>query len=204
MVSRTYFLEILLPLPCPSNFFTSRIILSSLLSQPALWSRGMILAQGARGPGFKSRRSPPNFLTYFLNLSHGLLRVKFSLPSLESDFYLSELIYFAHFAMRHHVLTFKICCFCFQDGLTCKSKDKSPAYAIYSSRNELRLINIRNFLIRPLLTNLKNTVALDFYYTREKTFIFWVRILCFKFSLDPLRFSLMRETDTEMAKSRAK
>merc|ERR1712008_307827 len=74
-------------------------------------------------------------------------------------------------------------CFCHedyyleQDGLTCKSKDKSPAYAIYSSRNELRLINIRNFLIRPLLTNLKNTVALDFYYPREKTFIFWTDVV---------------------------
>ena len=65
----------------------------------------------------------------------------------------------------------------FQDGVTCKSKDKSPAYAIYSSRNELRLINVRNFLIRPLLTNLKNTVALDFYYTREKTFIFWTDVV---------------------------
>ena len=30
MASRTYFLEILLPLPCPSDFFTSKIILSPL------------------------------------------------------------------------------------------------------------------------------------------------------------------------------
>lgn len=63
------------------------------------------------------------------------------------------------------------------DGFTCKSKDKSPAYAIYSSRNELRLVNVRNGLNRPLLANLKNTVALDFYYTRHKTFIYWTDVV---------------------------
>ena len=36
---------------------------------------------------------------------------------------------------------------------------------------------MRNFLLRPLLTGLKNSVALDFYYTREKTFIFWTDVV---------------------------
>ena len=63
------------------------------------------------------------------------------------------------------------------DGFTCKSKDSTAAYAIYSSRNELRLINVRNFLMRPLLSSLRNTVALDFYYTRAQTFLFWTDVV---------------------------
>ena len=33
--------------------------------------------------------------------------------------------------------------------------------------------------------------------------IIWVRILCLKFSLNPLRFSLMRETDTKMTTAKS-
>ena len=33
--------------------------------------------------------------------------------------------------------------------------------------------------------------------------IIWVRILCLKFSLNPLRFSHMRETDTEMTTAKS-
>ena len=63
------------------------------------------------------------------------------------------------------------------DGFNCKSKDQSIPLAVYSSRNELRSINLRTFAMRPLLSSLKNTVALDFFYSKNETLVFWTDVV---------------------------
>ena len=63
-------------------------------------------------------------------------------------------------------------CYCHEDyyleldGFTCKSKSNVRPLAVYSNRNGLRSIDLKTGLIKSILTNLKNTVALDFYFDR--------------------------------------
>ena len=48
------------------NVVESMHILNNPILTPARWSRGMIRASGARGPGFKSRTSPEILKLVFL------------------------------------------------------------------------------------------------------------------------------------------
>jgi low-density lipoprotein receptor-related protein 1 (alpha-2-macroglobulin receptor) len=65
------------------------------------------------------------------------------------------------------------------DGFTCKSKnDASPPLLVFSTRSEIRSINLRSGIARPLISSLKNAVAIDFYHDRkeDRDFVFWVDV----------------------------
>ena len=53
------------------------------------------------------------------------------------------------------------------DGFTCKSVNNATPYVIFSSRFDLRAVDLHTFNVKSLITSLKNTVALDFYHTDD-------------------------------------
>ena len=53
------------------------------------------------------------------------------------------------------------------DGFSCKSLDASPASIIYSNRHEIRSLDLHTMVQRPLVSGLKNTIALDFYHSTD-------------------------------------
>lgn len=64
------------------------------------------------------------------------------------------------------------------DGFTCKSLDTTPAYVIYSNRHEIRSLDLHTTIMsRPLVSGLKNTIALDFYHSKEGDLIFFTDIV---------------------------
>lgn len=63
------------------------------------------------------------------------------------------------------------------DGYSCKSKDPSVPMVIFSSRTEIRGINLRTGVSRPLVTSLKNAISLDFHFEGDQRFIFWADVL---------------------------
>ncbi|XP_063218358.1 prolow-density lipoprotein receptor-related protein 1 [Bacillus rossius redtenbacheri] len=63
------------------------------------------------------------------------------------------------------------------DLFTCKSTDPETPYVIFSNRHELRGVDLHTFNVKALISSLKNTIALDFYHTRETNTIFWTDVI---------------------------
>lgn len=64
------------------------------------------------------------------------------------------------------------------DEFTCKSKDSTPAYIIYSNRHEIRSLDLQTTIMsRPLVSGLKNTIALDFFHSEDGDLIFFTDIV---------------------------
>ena len=63
------------------------------------------------------------------------------------------------------------------DRFTCKSKDGAHPQIVFSNRHELRAIDLRKGVVRPLISSLKNTIAVDFFYdTDRKNHVFWTDV----------------------------
>lgn len=76
-------------------------------------------------------------------------------------------------------------CFCYpdyylkeDDNITCKSVHGDIPYLVFSNRHELREINLHNpSSFNSLISNLRNSIALDFYH-QDKTYqIFWTDVV---------------------------
>jgi hypothetical protein len=61
-----------------------------------------------------------------------------------------------------------------EDGVTCKSITSESPYLVFSNRHELRGLYLNNTSsFQSLISNLRNSIALDFYYYNGKYDIFW-------------------------------
>ncbi|CAH1393043.1 unnamed protein product [Nezara viridula] len=75
-------------------------------------------------------------------------------------------------------------CYCIEgyilepDGFSCKSNDSATPYVIFSNRHELRSVDLHSLSVRPLISSLKNTIALDFLHDpKGADIIFWTDII---------------------------
>ncbi|XP_060065626.1 low-density lipoprotein receptor-related protein 1-like [Ylistrum balloti] len=59
------------------------------------------------------------------------------------------------------------------DGYSCKPTE--PVYIIFSNQYQMRQVELTNYTYASLVSGLKNTIALDFYY--EGNYIFWTDVV---------------------------
>ncbi|XP_052236453.1 prolow-density lipoprotein receptor-related protein 1-like isoform X3 [Dreissena polymorpha] len=64
------------------------------------------------------------------------------------------------------------------DDFTCKPLESDPVYVIFSNRHELRRVDTATSSAVSLISGLRNTIALDFYYNRDGyAVLFWTDVM---------------------------
>ncbi|KAG8200378.1 hypothetical protein JTE90_028559 [Oedothorax gibbosus] len=63
------------------------------------------------------------------------------------------------------------------DYYTCKSTDATEPYIIFSNRHELRSVDLKTMAVKPLISGLQNTVAVDFFHSEKGDMIFWTDVV---------------------------
>ena len=63
------------------------------------------------------------------------------------------------------------------DNYSCRSLDTTTPYVIYSNQHEIRSVDLNSMAVRPLISGLKHTIALDFYHSPEGDMIFWTDVM---------------------------
>lgn len=55
--------------------------------------------------------------------------------------------------------------------------DPAEPYIIFSNRHELRSVDLKTMMVKPLISGLQNTVAVDFYHSPKGDLIFWTDVV---------------------------
>ncbi|XP_067627209.1 prolow-density lipoprotein receptor-related protein 1 isoform X1 [Eurosta solidaginis] len=63
------------------------------------------------------------------------------------------------------------------DRFSCKSTAVDDPYVIFTNRQEIRGVNLKNSVVSNFYTSLRNTIALDFLYSNESVQIFWTDVI---------------------------
>ena len=64
------------------------------------------------------------------------------------------------------------------DAFTCLPVNESLSYVLFSNRHEIRSVDLLSLTsARPLVTELKNTISLDFYCSPDANYVFWTDVV---------------------------
>lgn len=55
--------------------------------------------------------------------------------------------------------------------------ESNPVYVVYSNRHELRRVDVAASNAISLKSGLRNTIALDFYYSNGEPVLFWTDVM---------------------------